>query len=151
MLENLIRGNCSYSSDQVKLEEDTYRSPEWLSFIEELEEPHRPSPDMASETGPQPTEQQDLKHSDDYCQIISDGQIYRLTPLAADIVRALHTALLDQNRGMSTRELKKATHCGRIGDAFRRLDGKAFYERFIAKDGKNIYKLNFQTTARRGV
>ena len=79
--------------------------------------------------------------SEDYCSIVAGKTTYTLTKLAGQIVKVLHEAAMQNGRVVSGQEIRRKTHCGKIWDAFRRRDGRKFWERFVEKPNRDIFAL----------
>lgn len=85
---------------------------------------------------------EDLVHTDDYLEVQYKAQQYKLTPLAASIVRLLHESELKGHSGLTALEIRNQTRCGRICDAFRKRDGKAFWKNLVKGCEQNYYSLH---------
>ncbi len=92
--------------------------------------------------GEQPRGEGHFHPSNDYCRISYQGETYKLTPAAGQIVRVLHEAHKEGKVGVSSTEIKKSCKCGKVWDQFRRLDGPKFRRELIRREDKNFFKLN---------
>lgn len=80
-------------------------------------------------------------HRDDYAEVVLNGEIFRLGPLQASVVRALHDASHTANPWRPGKEL--LTNCNaqtlRMVDLFKT---KPNWRTLIASDGRGYYRLN---------
>jgi len=89
-----------------------------------------------------------LTHSDDYCLVGYRGERYSLTPLAGRIVEMLHEAYSERKEGVSSRRIRNRLKCRNVWDAFRKRDGRKFWDVLITKPEKDSFKLNLELIPR---
>ena len=80
-------------------------------------------------------------HREDYAEVVLNGEIFRLGPLQASVVRELHAAMQTANPWRSGKELlaDSKAHKLRIVDVFK---AKPNWRTLIASDGRGYYRLN---------
>jgi hypothetical protein len=83
----------------------------------------------------------DLVHRDDYAEVVLNGEIFRLGPLQAAVVRRLHEASRTANPWRPGKELLADCNAQtmRMIDLFKT---KPNWRTLIASDGRGYYRLN---------
>ena len=82
-------------------------------------------------------------HRDDYSEVVFSGELFRLGPLQASVVRQLHEASLTANPWRPGKELLSNSSAStmRIVDLFK---VKKNWRTLIVSDGRGNYRLNLQ-------
>ncbi|MCB1376976.1 MAG: hypothetical protein KDK89_01190 [Alphaproteobacteria bacterium] len=82
-------------------------------------------------------------HRDDYSEVVFSGELFRLGPLQASVVRQLHEACLTANPWRPGKELLSNSNAStmRIVDLFK---VKKNWRTLIVSDGRGNYRLNLQ-------
>jgi hypothetical protein len=101
------------------------------------------SPEVTEAAGAHPATGTQFVHRDDYSEVVFSGELFRLGPLQAAVVRRLHEASKSGNPWRPGKELLSNSSAStmRIVDLFK---VKKNWRTLIVSDGRGNYRLNLQ-------
>ena len=93
------------------------------------------------------TETCEFAHDDEYRSVSVSGVNYTLTPNGARIIQTLDRARV-KGQSCSRKQLigSSGTPTARLRDSFKNGPGKTFWKKFVARTGKDMYRMNLPTT-----